>query len=175
MSPVMSLSALPPNAFAASTPAYNAYNSCVDLEAMSSWGAFVKDLDTRIGNPSLEVFMFDNSPRVAGRTLGYALCFAPNDIGRDCVAREVNACHGDIERLAGLAHLYIYGLIRVFKNPKGPTPTITADQRLFCSRSPANSDLTLISPNHHTKPTTKAQDSNGNRPRSCRYSCGFEG
>ncbi|KAJ7343252.1 hypothetical protein DFH08DRAFT_915163 [Mycena albidolilacea] len=72
--------------------------------------------------------MFHNPPEVAGRTLGYALCFAPSDSGRDCVAREVNACDGDIESLAGLAHLYIFGLIRVFKNPKGPTPTITADQ-----------------------------------------------
>ncbi|KAJ7628637.1 hypothetical protein FB45DRAFT_918839 [Roridomyces roridus] len=119
---------LPPNTFTAHTPAWNAYNSCVDLEALASWGAFVQDLDPRIGNPSLEAFMFQNPPEVAGRTLGYALRFAPNDTGRNCVAREVNACNGDIESLAGLAHLYIYGLIRVFRNPKGPTPTITADQ-----------------------------------------------
>ncbi|KAJ7491930.1 hypothetical protein FB451DRAFT_1348694 [Mycena latifolia] len=72
--------------------------------------------------------MFGNSPEIAGRTLGYALLFAPSDTGRDCVAREVNACNGNIERLVGLAHLYIYGLIRIFRNPKGPTPAITADQ-----------------------------------------------
>jgi len=95
---------------------------------MDSWGAFVEDLDARIGHPSLEAFMFKHPPEVAGRTLGYALVFAPSDAGRDCVAREVNACNGDIERLAALAHLYIFGLVRVFKNPKGPTPAITADQ-----------------------------------------------
>ncbi|KAJ7196767.1 hypothetical protein GGX14DRAFT_375800 [Mycena pura] len=90
--------------------------------------------------------MFKHPPEVAGRTLGYALIFAPSDAGRDCVAREVNACNGDIERLAALAHLYIFGLVRVceccfhancrylsyisplVKNPKGPTPAITADQ-----------------------------------------------
>ncbi|TBU29134.1 hypothetical protein BD311DRAFT_777716 [Dichomitus squalens] len=89
--------------------------------------------------------MFCTIPRVAGRVLGYALIYAPSDVGRDCVAREVQDRHNDPEVLVGLAHLYIYGLIRIYwrafffldypmfinpwavKNPKGPTPLISAD------------------------------------------------
>ena len=57
--------------------------------------------------------MLHTSPQVAGRTLRYALNFAHSDAGRACVAREVQTCEDDPEILAGLAHLYIYGLIRI--------------------------------------------------------------
>ncbi|KAJ7144309.1 hypothetical protein C8R44DRAFT_865256 [Mycena epipterygia] len=94
---------LPPNTFAANTPAWNAYNSCVDLEAMGSWDAFVEDLNARIGNPSLEVFMFHNPPEVAG---------------------EVNACNGTL-RASPAWHISTSTVSFEF-NPTGPA--ITADQ-----------------------------------------------
>ncbi|KAJ7470296.1 hypothetical protein FB451DRAFT_1559626 [Mycena latifolia] len=72
--------------------------------------------------------MLKTPAEVAARTLGYALIYPPTVDGRRCVAREINACHGDPETLAGLAHLYIFGLIRVFRNPKGPTPLVSIDQ-----------------------------------------------
>ncbi|KAJ6511378.1 hypothetical protein C8R47DRAFT_732402 [Mycena vitilis] len=69
--------------------------------------------------------MLKTSPQIAGRTLGYSLLLSPTDRGRHCVAREINTCNQDLETLAGLAHLYIYGLIRIFRNPKGPTPVVS--------------------------------------------------
>ncbi|KAJ6601114.1 hypothetical protein DFH09DRAFT_1243050 [Mycena vulgaris] len=89
--------------------------------------------------------MVKTPAEVAARTLGYALIYAPTVAGRRCVAREINSCDGDPETLAGLAHLYIFGLIRVCKllrfsfktplrccclvrNPKGPTPSVPVDQ-----------------------------------------------
>ncbi|KAI0261955.1 hypothetical protein BC834DRAFT_1043708 [Gloeopeniophorella convolvens] len=45
----------------------------------------------------------------------------------DCVAREITARNDDPEILAGLAHLYIFGFIRIFSNFKGPTPLASAN------------------------------------------------
>ncbi|KAJ7104026.1 hypothetical protein B0H15DRAFT_935570 [Mycena belliarum] len=117
---------LPSNPFAKHTPEWDAYNSCLHLEALTSWS--VDDLNARIADPSLEGLMLAIPPQVAGRTLGYALFYAPSDTGRACVAEEIVACTGDLDTLASLAHLYIFGLIRIFRNPKGATPTLSADQ-----------------------------------------------
>ena len=88
---------------------HDAFVSCKRLEAASAWATFLPDLEK--ADP--EAIMLNTSPVVAGRTLGYALILAPNDVGRDCVAREIRACDDDPEIIAGLAHLYIYSLIRV--------------------------------------------------------------
>ncbi|KAJ7067791.1 hypothetical protein C8F01DRAFT_978298 [Mycena amicta] len=53
------------------------------------------------------------SAQVAGRTLGYALIYAPTRDGRNAVARDINAAKGIEEILAGLAFLYIKSLIRL--------------------------------------------------------------
>ncbi|KAJ7667525.1 hypothetical protein DFH06DRAFT_1380620 [Mycena polygramma] len=71
--------------------------------------------------------MLKTSTQVAARTLGYAILYAPSAEGRLCVSNEILACERDLEILAGLAHLYIFGLIRVFKNPKGATPFVSLD------------------------------------------------
>ncbi|KAJ6486672.1 hypothetical protein C8R45DRAFT_995488 [Mycena sanguinolenta] len=76
----------------------------------------------------METFIYNHPPKVAARTLGYALIHAPSPAGRDCISQEIVGCNDEPEYLAGLAHLYIYGLIRIFRNPKGPTPLLTADQ-----------------------------------------------
>lgn len=131
------LTPLPANHFNVATNQdwHRAFNSCRRLEAADRWATFSHDL---------EEIMLHTNPQVAARTLGYALVFAPSDVGRDCVAREVNACHDDPEILAGLAHLYMYGLIRIcqcmssvsdfwclqgksVKNPKGPTPAMSSN------------------------------------------------
>jgi len=72
--------------------------------------------------------MTDLSPRVAARVLGHGLILAPSEEGRSALTRDINECDSDPELLAGLAHLYVYGLIRVFYNPKGRTPAISATQ-----------------------------------------------
>ena len=57
--------------------------------------------------------MTDWSPRVAARVLGHGLILAPSEEGRSALTRDINECDSDPELLAGLAHLYVYGLIRV--------------------------------------------------------------
>ncbi|EPS96388.1 hypothetical protein FOMPIDRAFT_88923 [Fomitopsis schrenkii] len=62
-------------------------------------------------------------PAVVARVLGYGIrC---NDRGRDALVRDILACNKEAELLAGVAHLYVYGLCRVFYNPKGPTPRVS--------------------------------------------------
>ena len=53
------------------------------------------------------------APRVAARVLGHGIILAPNDVGRDALVRDILACEEDFKLLAGLAHLYVYGLIRM--------------------------------------------------------------
>ncbi|KAJ6531245.1 hypothetical protein B0H19DRAFT_1273454 [Mycena capillaripes] len=74
--------------------------------------------------------MFEMGPVVTGRVLGYTLMYAPNTIGRDSIARDINSYESNVEALAGLAFLYVHGLLRVFRNPNGPTPAASADQSL---------------------------------------------
>ena len=88
---------------------HDAFTTCKRLEAADNWGVFFREPDEALS----EDIMFRTSPLVAGRTLGYALIYAPSDVSRDCVARDIRACDGDAEILAGLAHLYIFGLIRL--------------------------------------------------------------
>ncbi|KAI1784654.1 hypothetical protein LXA43DRAFT_1121590 [Ganoderma leucocontextum] len=118
---------LPPNPYSPIThPGWHtAFDSCVTLERAASWADLEPSHQLAEASPDVDVVMLQTSPEVAGRTLGYALVHAPNDgvrVGRDCVAREINGCEGDPEILAGLAHVYIFGLIRIFTNPSGPTP-----------------------------------------------------
>ncbi|KAJ7749233.1 hypothetical protein B0H14DRAFT_2983035 [Mycena olivaceomarginata] len=68
--------------------------------------------------------MLKTSVEVAARTLGFALIYSLTVEGRRCLAREINSTDRDAEILAGLAHLYIFGFIRVSRNPKGPTPVL---------------------------------------------------
>ena len=102
---------LPPNPYSPLThPKFHtAFNACIPLERASTWA------DLGLSPHLLEPVhvMLQTSPQVAGRTLGYALLHAPNDTARDRVAREIIRCEGDAELLAGLAHVCIFGLIRI--------------------------------------------------------------
>jgi hypothetical protein len=85
---------LPPNPFTLGTAPYGAYEHCVRLE--QELGCIA-----------------DFIPTMAARVLGHALRLAPSDVGCDALAQEIIDCQGDPELLAGLAHLYVYGMIRV--------------------------------------------------------------
>ncbi|KAJ3563705.1 hypothetical protein NP233_g8768 [Leucocoprinus birnbaumii] len=115
---------LPPNPYECDTLLFNAYEQCLSLERRESWSLFLAELDKQYSHGILQGM----SPRTAGRVLGYALRLAPSVAGRDALEREINICGGDFELLGGLAHLYVYGLIRIFYNPKGHAPTISASQ-----------------------------------------------
>ncbi|KAJ7067814.1 hypothetical protein C8F01DRAFT_577054 [Mycena amicta] len=95
----------------------HAYARCLDLQPQETWRTLAVDLQAPAE------YMAKLSPPVVARTLGYALIYAPTTKGRRCVAREINAANADEEILAGLAYLYIYALIRVFRTPKGPAPS----------------------------------------------------
>ena len=65
----------------------------------------------RIRDPRTSCWGF--TPACAGRVLGFALLYSPSDRGREALTAEILRCGDDHGLLAGLAHLYVYGLIRV--------------------------------------------------------------
>ena len=98
VSRLLSATALPPNPYSPLThPSWHAaYACCIRLEEVSP-----------------QVDMLQTGGQVAGRTLGFALIHAPNEVARDCVAREINGCEDNVELLVGLAHVYIFEFIRI--------------------------------------------------------------
>ncbi|KAF9472837.1 hypothetical protein BDN70DRAFT_886513 [Pholiota conissans] len=95
------------------------------------------------------------SPATVARVLGHAFHFAPNDTGRAKLTEEIIECkldpddvHCSPELLAGLAHLYVYGMMRVFYNPKGPTPLVSPAQNARSSFGDA-----VRTPSHLLTPT----------------------
>ncbi|KAF9472887.1 hypothetical protein BDN70DRAFT_867965 [Pholiota conissans] len=99
--------------------------------------------------------MSQMSPATVARVLGHAFHFAPNDTGRAKLTEDIIECkldpddvHCSPELLAGLAHLYVYGMMRVFYNPKGPTPLVTPAQNARSSFGDA-----VRTPSHLSTPT----------------------
>ncbi|KAF6747257.1 hypothetical protein DFP72DRAFT_1075516 [Ephemerocybe angulata] len=115
---------LPTNPFQAEDGAYNTYDHCLNLEKEQRWNAIDKGLAQLY---SVDI-MGDIPPVTIARVLGHCLRLAPSEEGRQVLAREILDCNGGQELLAGLGHLYVYGLIRVFYNPKGPMPSISTGQ-----------------------------------------------
>ncbi|KAK0466960.1 uncharacterized protein EV420DRAFT_1635996 [Desarmillaria tabescens] len=118
-------SPLPPNPFdpLSHTYEHTAYESCLTLEALRSWDV-----------SSEPAAMFRFSPQVAARVLGYALIHHPGSP----IAREISGCDGNAEFMAGLAYLYVMGMIRVFK---GPVPT----RRVQPESPPESIDIAALS------------------------------
>ena len=79
-----------------------AYDRCLWLETLPTWNTD--------DEPEVE-YTLRLPPSVAGRVLGYGLLYAPNDTGRDSLVRDILSCGEDTELFAGLADLYVYGLI----------------------------------------------------------------
>ncbi|TFY78403.1 hypothetical protein EWM64_g5610 [Hericium alpestre] len=102
-----------------------AYDTCLWLESFSAWGTFATDIEHE---RSHAIMVETDFPTVAARVLGYGLRFAHSQAGPSALIQEINECNRDLELLAGLAHLYVFGLIQVFRNPKGPTPDISPSQ-----------------------------------------------
>ncbi|KZT74307.1 hypothetical protein DAEQUDRAFT_753793 [Daedalea quercina L-15889] len=115
---------LPPNTYPHGDDIRKAYEDCLSLEQHElGWNVLATQLQDTPEN-----IMADLNPKISARVLGWALLLAPSDEGRAALTREIIGCDGDPELLAGLAHLYVYGLIRVFYNPEGPTPSVSATQ-----------------------------------------------
>ncbi|KAK0492420.1 hypothetical protein EDD18DRAFT_1108810, partial [Armillaria luteobubalina] len=111
---------LPSNDYPLGSNEHTAYQSCLVLEALgSSWGVVVSNLEREAS----EAVMFKFSPQVAARVLGYALRHSPSVEGKAHLVQEFLDCNNNEELLAGLSYLYVMGMIRVFKNPKGSVPT----------------------------------------------------
>ena len=100
---------LPANNYTNGTAIRKAYDTCRSLEESESWNIFAADL-LKVYS---EEIMRDMTPTVAGRVLGYGLLFAPSEDGRTALVRDINGCERDPELLGGLAHLYVFGLMRV--------------------------------------------------------------
>ncbi|RPD77121.1 hypothetical protein L226DRAFT_569323 [Lentinus tigrinus ALCF2SS1-7] len=116
---------LPQNPFQATeteSDCHEAFKCCLFFEAHHGWHEFSDTL----ARPTSENIMLKTSPQTAARILGYTLIYAPDSTGRLRLAREINDCNRDAEVFAGLAHLYTFGFIRIFRNPKGPTPSTSA-------------------------------------------------
>ena len=87
---------------------HTAYEHCRRLECLEYWNT-PDDLRNSL---SVDV-MQGIAPRVAARVLGHGIILEPNEAGRDALVRDSLACEEDLELWAGLAHLYVYGLIRM--------------------------------------------------------------
>ena len=89
-----------------------AFEVCKSLELEERWILPESDL----AHTRSESILLDLTPTCAARVLGFALLYSPSDNGRDTLAAEILECNdseNDHELLSGLAHLYVYGLIRV--------------------------------------------------------------
>ncbi|KAK0492924.1 hypothetical protein EDD18DRAFT_1257547 [Armillaria luteobubalina] len=111
---------LPSNDYPLGSNEHTAYQSCLVLEGLgSSWGVVISNLEKEAS----EAVMFKFSPQVAARVLGYALRHSPSVEGKAHLVQEILNCNNNGELLAGLSYLYVMGMIRVFKNPKGSVLT----------------------------------------------------
>ncbi len=85
------------------------FASCARVGGATSWESFFDELHRSMSQD----LIFNTSPQIAGKTLGYALIYAPTIVGRDRLAHELITFDNDPEVFAGLANLYIFGLIRI--------------------------------------------------------------
>jgi len=106
---------LPANDYPDGSNIRTAYDACLLLEQSESWNIFTTDLQKDYSESILKGMI----PRVAARVLGYGLRFAPSETGRGALVRDIDGCDRDPELLGGLAHLYVYGLIRVCTFSRG--------------------------------------------------------
>ncbi|PBK95504.1 hypothetical protein ARMGADRAFT_1164063 [Armillaria gallica] len=124
---------LPPNPFDSFSGENAAYKSCLNLEAFGgSWSEF-----------SEAAIMFKFSPEVAARVLGYALIHSP----KVSLAGDISSCNDNVEFLAGLSYLYVMGVIRTFRNPKGAIPMPQTSQATADNVEVLSSQLTASASN----------------------------
>ena len=95
-----------PEGFTAGGNLQAAFRVCKSLELEQQWTLSGDD-------PGFERILLDLSPTCAARVLGFSLLHPPSDAGQDNLAAEILACDNDRERLARLAHLYVFGFIAI--------------------------------------------------------------
>ncbi|KAG7091933.1 hypothetical protein E1B28_008325 [Marasmius oreades] len=106
---------------------HRAYSLCLAVESFEGWGLQHAGVTTT--RPQSVDPLEKWAPLVVGRCLGYALIEAPTVTGRRNLAQDINACikeesgENDYAALASLTQLYVAGMIRLFRNAKGPIPT----------------------------------------------------
>lgn len=88
----------------------SAFRICKTLE---SRGRRWIRLGPGVEQPGSELCFQQLIPEMAGRVLGYGLLYPPSDAGRDALATDILGCGDNHAKLAALAHLYVYALIRV--------------------------------------------------------------
>ena len=88
-----------------------AYERCLWLQESLPVGRDLSVDDSEKAG-SLETTL-ELSPVVAARVLGYGLLYSFTDAGRNTLSHDILSCGEDKELLVGLAHLYVYGLLRV--------------------------------------------------------------
>jgi len=91
-----------PGGFPAGTDLQRAFQVCKNFESKGQSLVFRPD-----------DILLDFTPVCASRVLGFALLCSSSDRGRDNLATEILNCNDDHVLLTELAHLYVYGLIRV--------------------------------------------------------------
>lgn len=114
---------LPENHYPDDTEIRRAYDQCLALEQRDAWSV----VDDGLQNEAITTNL---SPRV----LGQALLLAPSEEGRDALTRDIIGCNGDFGLLAGLAHLFVYGLIRLCELLRD-TLSVAACVWLICFQS----------------------------------------
>ena len=109
---------LPPNNFNPTSQAscYNAYHLCLTVEGFQAWDPLLEQFPT-IQPLSVGPLQEKWPPNVVGRFMGYALHEAPTPVGRDNMARDINACADDLLALALLTQLYVGGMTRLCTSP----------------------------------------------------------
>ena len=102
-----------PEIFPGGSDLRKAFRVCSALESKERWVSFRADL---VHTRSEGRVSRDLTPTCAARVLGFALLYSPSDRGRNNLAAEILKCddgENDHELLGWLAHLYVYGLIRL--------------------------------------------------------------
>ena len=101
-----------PEVFPTGGDLWRAFQVCKTLESKEKWISSGSDL----AHTRSEGIPLDLTPTCAARVLGFALLYSPSDHGRDALAAEILECsdsENDHELLSELAHIYVYGLIRL--------------------------------------------------------------
>jgi len=138
-----------PESFPVGSDLWDAFQICKSLEPREQWLLYHGEL----AHPRSENVLLDLTPACAGRVLGFALLYSPSRGGRDALAAEIIGCNGDDELLAGLAHLYVYGLIRVCTFRLPPACSLANARQFIIQRW-----------RHPTFRLSKARESLSNKP-----------
>ena len=61
----------------------------------------------------IRIYLVGVAPVCAARVLGFGLLYSTSDIGLDTLATDILGCDDSHELLAGLAHWYVFGFVKL--------------------------------------------------------------